>query len=339
MSKIKIVVTDFVEPDLAWEEQELKQFPQVEFSHYRLKHKPKPEIIEKIRDAEIIVVNMVPMDEEVLTSLRNCRLIIRHGIGYDNVDVPTCTRLGIPLANVPDYCVEEVAEQAVMLIFAAARKLYIQKRVLSESAKRDEWDFADMYPVYQLKGKTLGIVGCGRIGSTVLQMMRGMGMVVRISDPYLTKERLAELGVIHEELHTILKESDVVSIHCLLNDETRNMFSYKEFQLMKKSAILINTARGGIINTDDLVRALQNREIAGAGIDVYTGKEPPSPNYPLFHMENVILTPHVSWYSEESGWSIRYKIMEDIKRYLNHQPPRFVVNPEVLNKLITDDTD
>jgi D-3-phosphoglycerate dehydrogenase len=158
-----------------------------------------------------------------------------------------------------------------------------------------------------------------------------MGMVVRISDPYLSRERLSELEVKHEDLYIILRESDVISIHCLLNDETRNMFSYSEFQMMKKTAFLINTARGGILNTEDLIRALRKKEIAGAGIDVYTGKEPPSPDFPLFHMENVVLTPHISWYSEESGWSIRYKIIEDVQRHINHQPPRFVVNSEVLS--------
>lgn len=326
MGKIKVVVTDYIEPDLNWEEKELSKYSDIEFSHYQLKHKTRDEVLEKISDADVVVVNMVPMDRETLKGLKKCKLIIRHGIGYDNVDVAACSEFGITLANIPDYCVEEVAEQAVMLIFACSRKIHYQKKVLIDSAKRGEWDFSDLYPIFKLRGKTLGLVGCGRIGSTVLEMMRGVGMNVRVCDPYLTEERKKELNIVHEDLNTILKESDVVSVHCLLNDETKEMFKSEQFKLMKPSSYFINTARGGIVKTEDLVRAVEERVIAGAGIDVYTGKEPPPADSPLFKMDNIILSPHISWYSEESGWSIRFKIVDDILRFYQGEKPRFIVN-------------
>jgi D-3-phosphoglycerate dehydrogenase / 2-oxoglutarate reductase len=326
LEKIKVVVTDYIEPDLNWEVKELSKYPQVDFQYFQLKFKKQEEILEKIGDADIIVVNMVPMTKELLKNLKKCKLIIRHGIGYDNVDVPACSEFGITLANIPDYCVEEVAEQAVMLLFACGRKINIQKKVLIDSAKRGEWDFADIYPVYKIREKTLGIIGCGRIGSTVLQMMRGVGMNVRVCDPYLSKERMKELNVQHENLDTIIKESDFISVHCLLNDETREMFKYEQFKKMKSTAVFVNTARGGIVKTEDLIKAMEEKLIAAAGIDVYTGKEPPSPDSPMFKMQNIILSPHISWYSEESGITIRAKIIDDIKRYIEGKEPRFIVN-------------
>ena len=326
MNKIKVVVTDYIEPDLKWEEKELSKYPGIDFSYYQLKYKSKEEILSVISDADVIVVNMVPMDREILKRLKKCKLIIRHGIGYDNVDVSACTEFGITLANIPDYCVEEVAEQAVMLIFACSRKIYYQKKVLVESAKKGEWDFSYLYPIFKLHGKTLGIVGCGRIGSTVLRMMRGMGMNVRVCDPYLTEERKKELNIVHEDLNTILKESDIITVHCLLNEETKEMFKYEQFKLMKPTAFFVNTARGGIVKTEDLIRAIEEKVISGAGIDVYTGKEPPPINSPLFQFENIILSPHISWYSEEAGWTIRFKIVEDILRFYKGEKPRFIVN-------------
>jgi D-3-phosphoglycerate dehydrogenase len=325
LEKIKVVVTDYIEPDLNWEVKELSKYPQVEFRYFQLKFKKQEEILEKIGDANIVVVNMVPLTRDILKNLKKCKLIIRHGIGYDNVDVAACNDLGITFANIPDYCVEEVAEQAVMLLFACGRKINLQKKVLIDSANRGEWDFSDLYPIFKIREKTLGIIGCGRIGSTVLKMMRGVGMKVRVCDPYLSEERLAELNIVHEDLDTIIKESDFISVHCLLNDETKEMFTYEQFKKMKPHMIFVNTARGGIVKTEDLIKALSDKVIAAAGIDVYTGKEPPSPDSPMFKMDNVILSPHISWYSEESGLSIRAKIIDDIKRHLNGESPRFIV--------------
>ena len=326
MNKIKVVVTDYTEPDLDWEKNELNKFPEIEFYPYQLKYNSQKEIISKIEDADVLVVNMLPMNKEMLLQLQKCKLIIRHGIGPGNIDVNTCAELGIVLTDIPDYCSEEVAEQTMLLIFACTRKIYTQRKVLLDSSKKEKWDFSDLYPVFKLKGKTLGIIGCGRIGSTLLHIMRGLGMNVRVCDPYLSEETKNKFGVEHEDFNIVISESDIVSVHCVLNDETKELFGYEQFKVMKPSAYFINTAMGEIVKTADLIQAIEDKLIAGAGIDVYTDKQPPLTESPLLKIENIILSPHIGWYSEESGWSIRVKIIDEIIRFYDGEEPNFKVN-------------
>jgi D-3-phosphoglycerate dehydrogenase len=278
-----------------------------------------------VQDADVILVNMVPFDAALIAGLKKCKLIIRHGAGYDNVDVEAATKKGIRVAYEPDYCADEVAQHAVMLILASWRKLSTGRRVLEASSKAGKWDFTPIYPIYSLVGKTVGILGCGRIGSLVLKLLSGFEFNIKICDPYLSKERQAELGIRTESLETVLKESDIVTIHAALTKETRNLIGEKQLRLMKPTAHLINCARGALVDTDALAKAIREKWIAGAGIDVYV-KEPPDPNFPLFGLDEVILAPHLSWYSEESGWSIRKKIVEDFVRFIENRPPRFLIN-------------
>ena len=328
MEKIKIVVTDYIEPDLKWEEEQLANYDQVIFEHYQLKFKSREEVLAHVRDADVILVNMVPFDAETVAGLEKCKLIIRHGAGYDNVDVAAATAKGIRVGYEPDYCSDEVAQHAMMLILASWRKLLRGRQVLEDSSKAGKWDFTPIYPIYSLAGKTVGIVGCGRIGSLVLKMLSGFDFNIRICDPYLTQERQAELGIQVEPLETVLKESDIVTIHAALTDETRDLIDEAQLRMMKPTAHLINCARGALVNTDALAKAIVEKWIAGAGIDVYV-KEPPDPDFPLFGLEEVTLAPHLSWYSEEAGWSIREKIMEDFVRFIEGRLPRFLINQEL----------
>lgn len=325
---MKVVVTDYVEPDLDREARELAQRG-VDFRCYQLKHAPTVQLIEAIRDADLVVVNMAPMPAAVIETLDRCRLIIRHGIGYDNIDAAAATRKGIRVANVPDYCPEEVAEHAIMLIFACYRRLRVSRTVLEESSRRGAWDFAPCRPIFRLTGKTLGIVGCGRIGSRVLKKMVGFELRFLVCDPYLTEERKRELGIETVSLETVLRESDIVTLHAPYSAETYHLIGAPQLRMMKPSAVLINTSRGPLVDTAALVQALKEHTIAGAGGDVYEGREPPDPSLELFHLENAVLTPHLAWYSEEAAQTIREKIMEDILRFLEGRPPRFVVNKEV----------
>jgi D-3-phosphoglycerate dehydrogenase / 2-oxoglutarate reductase len=265
----------------------------------------------------------------VIAALDKTQLIIRHGIGYDNVDVPAATAQGIVFANEATASSEDVAEHAVMLILEAYKKKKIQDIMLKDWIRTANWDSKKIYPLYRLKGKNLGIVGCGHIGSRVLEKMSGFGLTIRVCDPYLSKKRLRELGVTHTPFEEILKESDIVTIHVPVTAETRRMFNEKSFSVMKKSAILINTARGPIINTGDLVQALKKGVIAGAALDVFEN-EPPAPKLELVKMNNVILSPHIAWYSEEGGWDIRQMIMGDVKAFLKGKLPRYVVNSQVM---------
>lgn len=325
----KIVVTDYLEPDFNWEKEQLraKGFD-FAWQEFQLQFGAEEELVPVLADADVIVVNMARLTAGVISQLRQCKLIIRHGIGYDNVDLPAATAQGIRVANIPDYCVEEVAEQTVMLILGAIRHLGEQQAAMAASVAKGQWDFSPVSPVHLMQKKILGIIGCGRIGSSVLRKMQCFNMKCLVCDPYLSLERCQELKIEPVALDRLLGESDVVTLHTPFNDETRGLINRRTLALMKKTAVLINTARGPLIVEGDLAAALRNGRIAGAALDVYQ-LEPPSPDNPLLGLPNCLLTPHLSWYSEESGWSIREKILEDIVLHLEGRPPRFTVNAEV----------
>jgi D-3-phosphoglycerate dehydrogenase len=321
-------VTDYIERDLAWEEAECRRLG-VAFAAFQLKAAPPARIVAAVKDADIVLVNMAGFTAAVISRLGRARLIIRHGIGYDNVDVAACTKHGIVFANEATASSEDVAEHALMLVLEAAKKKRVQDEMLRDWIRTGRWSSAKIHPLYRLAGKTLGIVGCGNIGSRVLKKVQGWGMRVLVCDPYLAKERWAELGTSHTPLDELLRESDAVTIHVPVTRETRGLFSAAKFALMKPTAVVVNTARGPVIKTRDLIRALEDGKIAGAALDVFE-EEPPKPKLALFKMKNVILSPHIAWYSEEGGRDIRRMIMEDVRAYLDGRLPRFVVNPEVL---------
>jgi D-3-phosphoglycerate dehydrogenase / 2-oxoglutarate reductase len=325
----KVVVTDYIENNLDWEVEELSKLPNVTFEHHQLKQAPKADLIAKVKEADIVVVNMAGFDTEVIGSLEKCVLLIRHGIGYDNVQVPACTANLIRFAYQPDYCATEVAETAVALIMACGRKLFASLEVLKDASANQIWNFAPMGDVHRMFGQTLGIVGAGRIGGRVCRMMSNFGMKIMVCDPYLDERQKGALGLDQTyDLQTVLKEADIVTLHTPLNDETRYLIDEPQLRMMKPQAILVNTSRGGVVNTAALAKALTEGWIGGAGIDVYE-KEPPPPDMPLFHCPNATLSAHIGWMSVEAGWHIRYKIMDDIKACLAGQPPANTVNKEL----------
>lgn len=329
----RVVVTDYIEQDLDWERAHLAHWREIEFEAFQLKQAPEAEIIPAVKDADILVVNMMPLPRRIIQALDRCRLVIRHGVGYDNIDVAALTERGILFINVPDYCVEEVAEQTVMLLLNCARRFALQQQAMQQSVASGEWQFKAVTPIYCLSGKTLGIVGCGRIGSMVFRITKGFQMRYLICDPYLTPERKAELGITTVPLAETLKGADFLTIHTPLTAETHHLIGQAELRLMKPSAFLINTARGGIVDEAALIRACQEGWIAGAAIDVYEHREPPQPDSPLLKIKNIYFTPHLAWYSVESEWRIREKIIENIVRMVSGQLPYNIVNPEVLNKV------
>ncbi len=325
----RVVVTDYIESDLDWEAQEMAARG-VELAAHQLKFRPEDEVIDAIRDADVIVVNMVKMTPRVIGSLEKCRRIIRHGAGYDNVDAAACTAKGIPLAYCPDYCMDEVAEQAMALIFACARQVPQSRRILNDSIARGQWDFTPLAKCYRMADKTLGIIGCGRIGSRFLQKVRHFGFQeILVCDPYLSRKRIDQLGIEPVSHERLFREADYITIHVVLTDETRHLVNRRTLAKMKPTAYLVNTSRGPVVDHEALADALRRNVIAGAGIDVYDN-EPPEQTYPLLGLENAVLTPHLSWYSEDAAWTIRRKIVEDIDLALAGKPPRYCVNKEVL---------
>jgi D-3-phosphoglycerate dehydrogenase len=328
---MKASVTDYIEDNLDWEAAELARAG-IAFEALQLKFRPEAEVAEQVGDADALVVNMVKITDSLLGRLPRCRLLIRHGIGYDNVDVDACTRHGVQFAYQPDYCKEDVAEHAIALLFACARKVVWSRRTLDESSARGQWDFSGLFPIRRLDGKTLGILGVGRIGSRVHRKLKSFGFRILGCDPYLSEKRKAALeGIEWVDADTLFRESDFVTVHTPLNDETRCIVNDRSLGLMKPTAYLVNTARGGMVDEEALARALKARRIAGAAIDVYT-VEPPPPTHPLFGLDNAILTPHIAWASEESGLEIRRSIVEDILSWARGGNARCVINKETLRK-------
>jgi D-3-phosphoglycerate dehydrogenase len=326
--KINAVVTDYIEDNLDWEAGELAKAG-VGFAAHQLKFKPEAEVLAKVADADVIVVNMVKFDASLVSKLDRCKLLIRHGIGYDNVDVAACTQKGIVFAYQPDYCVEDVAEHAIALVFACARKVTWSRKILDDSSARGQWDFSGLFPLRRMDGKTLGIVGLGRIGSAVARKLKGFGLRIIACDPYVASGREKPAGVPLVGLEQLLKESDYVTVHTPVTPETRHLINAKTLGLMKPTAYLVNTARGPIVDADALAAALKAGTIAGAAVDVFD-VEPPPTSHPLFGAPNVILTPHIGWASEEAGWAIRKCIVEDILAFANGKTARCVVNKELL---------
>jgi len=325
VTNLKAVVTDYVEPDLTWETDQCKEMG-VDLFSYQMKTASADELIKITHDADVIVVNMARMDARVIGGMDRCKLIIRHGIGYDNVDLEAATSKRIQVVNIPDYCVQEVAEQAVTLLMACQRKLLHQNQLLYESSESGQWRFTNIYPIYRIAGKTIGIVGFGRIGSTVYRMLQGFGTRFIITDPYISEIRQKEYGIHTSPFEQLLREADMITIHVPLKwGETYHLFDTPQFELMKPTAILVNTSRGGVVNLEALDLALKQGKLAMVGIDVYE-QEPPSDDFPLLINQKAICTPHLSWLSEESGIAIRQKIVEDIRRFLNGEKQLHPVN-------------
>jgi len=322
MKPRKVVVTDYIEPDLNWEAQEMARRG-LELLTYQLKFAPNLDVIAATREADVVIVNMVPITPEIILAWEKCRLVIRHGVGYDNVDVAALEKAGIPLCYIPDYCAEEVAEQAIALLLACGRRLAASRRALDISSAGGAWDFAEAVPIYRMAGQTLGIIGCGRIGSLVYRKLKSFGFKFLICDPYLSAERKEELGIEVVDKEAVFRHADFITIHTPLTPETRHLVNDQTLGMMKPTAYLVNTSRGMMVDMEALAKALERGVIAGAGIDVYD-IEPPPPDSPLFRLPNTLLTPHLAWYSEDSGRRIRELIVMEIDRFLAGQPPRLV---------------
>lgn len=327
---MKIVVTDYIEENLDWEAEQCRK-ADIEFAAYQLKFKPEAEVHSKVRDADVIVVNMVKFDASLIGQLTRCRLLIRHGIGYDNVDVDACTRQGIAFAYQPDYCKEDVAEHAIALIFACARKVVASRHTLDDSSAAGQWNFSGLFPIRRMDGKTLGILGLGRIGGRVYRKLRSFGMMIIAHDPYISERRRAEFtDVTFVDKRTLFSTADYITVHTPLNAETRHLVNTETLGWMKPTAYLVNTARGPMVDAYALAEACRKHQIAGAAIDVFD-VEPPPQDHPLFGINNVILTPHIGWASEEAGWEIRHSIMNDILAHAQGKPARCLVNQPLLS--------
>jgi D-3-phosphoglycerate dehydrogenase len=290
--------------------------------------KDDKEFIQQVMDASAIVVIARKLSSEIIRSLEKCELILTLSVGYDCVDLKAAAEKGIPVCNTPAYCTDEVANHAMTLLLSVARKIPL---IIQETQKAG-WDYKPTRPIFNFRDKNFGIIGLGKIGRNIIPKARGFGMNVMAYDPYVEDDIFALLGVVRKyELADLLAEADYLTIHAPLTPETFHMIDEEAFSLMKEHAVLINTARGSIIDEEALSRALENGEIGGAGIDVLES-EPPAPGLPLLNMRNALVTPHIAWYSEESHLLDMIQGMDEIISVLNGHRPRYIVNPEIFGR-------
>ncbi len=264
------------------------------------------------------------VDAAILDTAPNLRAVVRYGIGTDNIAVDEATRRGIAVANVPDYCVDEVADHAVTLLLAASRHLIAAYR----AARSGVWGTAIMRGTERLSAQTVGIVGFGRIGQTVARKVMPFMARVLAFDPVVPVEVMTAQGVEPADLSTLLHSSDYISLHCPLVPETRHLFDARVLAQMKPHAWLINTSRGELIEESALIDALASRALGGAALDVRT-TEPPVADDPLLALDNVLLTPHVAWYSESAVVDLRRKAAEQVGVLLQGGNPEWLINPVV----------
>jgi D-3-phosphoglycerate dehydrogenase len=298
----------------------------------RLAAEPTPAaILEVATGSDALLVTYAKITAEMIKQMPRCRIISRFGIGVDNVDIAAATSAGIVVTKVPDYCIDEVSDHTLALLLAVARKIPFA----SARVHGGRWDMPAVVPIHRLRGSVLGLVGFGRIPQLVAPKAQSFGLQVVACDPYVPPDILARAGVEGVDFARLLKISDFVSIHSPLLPETTRLFNADAFRQMKPTAYLINTARGPIVDEAALAQALDSGQLAGAALDVME-QEPPSQSAPfksaLFGRDNVILTPHVSFYSEESLIELQTKASEEVVSVLSGRPPRNPVNPEVLQR-------
>lgn len=314
----KVLVTDYAWPDLTVEQGILAKCGAEIVAAPDGSEKV---LVDLARDADAIMTCWADVTTAVIRAAPRLRVVARLGIGLDNIAVAAATQRGIPVTNVPDYCVEEVADHALALLLSCARKVAFYHL----QTKHGRYDLQAGAPMRRLRGQALGLVGLGRIGRAVVPKARGLGLQV------LAHTRSGDAhgsGVEMVPLEQLLARSDFVSLHVPLTPETGHLIDAAALAAMKPTAYLINTSRGGVVDHDALWEAIQQESIAGAALDVFD-PEPPNLQHPLFRDERVVLTPHAAFVSEESLAELRTRTAHQVADVLSGRRPENVVNPEV----------
>ena len=316
-----VAVTDSVFPNLDLARDVLAAIG----ADVQLAAQPTSEAILEIAvGADALLVTYARITADMIGQMHRCRIISRFGIGVDNVDLAAATRAGIVVTKVPDYCIDEVSDHTMALLLAVARKIPFA----NAHVQAGRWEMPAVVPIHRLRGSVLGLVGFGRIPQLVAPKAKAFGLRVIACDPFTPEDVFAQEGVERVELAQLLNRSDFVSIHTPLLPETRGLFNADAFRQMKPTAYLVNTARGPIVDEAALAEALDAGRLAGAALDVMP-QEPPAGS-PLLGRPNVIITPHTSFYSEESLLDLQRKAAEEVVAVLTGQKPRNAVNPEAL---------
>jgi D-3-phosphoglycerate dehydrogenase len=279
-----------------------------------------PEALRLCREADAILCRRLEITAAMIQGFSHCKILVRYGVGTDNVDVAAATAAGIIVGHVPSYCIDEVSTHAIALLLACVRKLV----ATHEKVQRGAWDVHRSDPTNRLAGRTLGLIGLGKIGSAVARKLRGWDLHILATDPYIEPERAQSLGVELIPLETLFLKSDYISLHCPLLPETHHLVNRESLALVRPG--------GSVVDTSALLQALDEDRLAGAGLDVFE-EEPLPSNSPLRRHLGVVLTDHTAWYSEESQAQLQRIAAEEVVRVCTGGLPLSIANPEVLHRL------
>jgi D-3-phosphoglycerate dehydrogenase / 2-oxoglutarate reductase len=319
MARFKIVMTDDRHKTYDEEKSVLKEID----AELVIANCVTPEdVIKECRDADGILVNLAPINSDVIAKLDKCRIIARYGVGFDNIDVSASTRKGVYVANVPDASFEEVSDQALALMMACIRK--VARR--DAQVRQGKWNIGKSDPVYRMVGKTFTLLGFGVIARSLYRKIAGFNFSqILVFDPFVDEAVIASMGAKKADWETAIRQADYISVHIPLSDKTRGIINAGTFAMMKKSAIIVNTSRGPVIDESALLDALTTGEINSAGLDVHT-REPLDSNSPFMKLENCVLTDHSGWYSEEAMSELKTKAAQNVRDVLLGKAPKYPVN-------------
>jgi len=322
MPKYTVFMTDKTWPDLELEKQVLSSID----AELILSGGGSPEeICAEGRDCDALMVLFTPMNRKNLEMFRNCKVLIRMGIGINTVDMEAATEKGIMVANVPDYCQDEVADHTIALFLEITRKV----GMLDKQVKMGGWDMDIANPVPRIQGKVFGLFGCGGIGIRTGRRAASFGMKLAGYDPFLPERIFCEEGIKkYTDFDEFVSEVDVLSLHVPLTNNTYGIINKKTLGMMKPDSYLINSSRGPLVDEDALYDALENGEIAGAALDVLC-EEPPKGLPRLAKAKNIVITPHAAWNSTEAIPELRIKAAEEVVRTFSEGRPRNLINREV----------
>ncbi len=315
MNDLRVVVTDWTFPNLDTERSVLADLG-VDFEAYQALE--ENELIEAVAGADALLVQFAPITANVMAALEGCRVLVRYGVGVDNVDLEAAARHGVPVAYVPDYCMEEVADHTTALMLAMLRRL----PAYDGSVRSHRWDAASVGgAMTPLSEATVGLIGLGRIGSEVRERLRPFGCRVVVHDPFLVAHQAEALGVELVALESLLADADAISLHAPLTPASQHLLGADSLALVKPTAVIVNTSRGPLIDTEALAAALRDGRLGGAALDVFE-EEPLPADSPLRDCPNLLLTPHAAWYSSRSMGRLQQLAAEEVRRALLGEPLR-----------------
>lgn len=322
MTQQRVVITDYAWPNL---DQERLALAGLDVELVVAERGDEAELLRLVPEAVAILTCWKQVTPAILQAAKKCRIVSRYGIGLDNIAVDEATRLGIRVTNVPDFCSDEVSDHVLALLLAWSRRIV----TFANATRRGEWNLAAGNHIPRLRGQTLGLIGYGTLARALAPKAAALGLRILAYTPRLTADQVAPWGELATSLDHLLHESDYVSLHLPLTAETRGLINAERLRQMKPTALLINTARGAIIDEAALLIALREGWIAGAALDVL-GEEPPAADHPLLTLDNVLITPHAAFYSTGAVTELARRATEQVAQVLRGEEPPHLVNSSIL---------